>query len=97
MLDVKQKDKIIKEYGVRKGDTGSVEVQTAILTKEIKELLKHLKKHPKDIHSKRGLLQMIDKRRKLLKYLQSKSMRRYNSLIKKLGLKKAKEPAKESK
>ena len=97
MLDVKQKDKIIKEYEVHKSDTGSVEVQTAILTKEIKDLLKHLKKHPKDIHSKRGLLQMVDKRRKLLKYLQSKSMRRYNSLIKKLGLKKAKEPAKESK
>ena len=97
MLDVKQKDKIIKEYEVRKGDTGSVEVQTAILTKEIKDLLKHLKKHTKDLHSKRGLLQMIDKRRKLLKYLQSKSIRRYNNLIKKLGLKKAKEPAKESK
>jgi len=74
-----------------------VEVQTAILTKEIKDLLKHLKKHTKDLHSKRGLLQMIDKRRKLLKYLQSKSIRRYNNLIKKLGLKKAKEPAKESK
>ncbi|MBU3918560.1 30S ribosomal protein S15 [Patescibacteria group bacterium] len=97
MLDVKQKDKIIKEYEVHKSDTGSVEVQTAILTKEIKELLKHLKKHPKDLHSKRGLLQMVDKRRKLLKYLQSKSMRRYNGLIKKLGLKKAKEPDKESK
>ncbi len=94
MLDVKQKDKIIKEYEVHKSDTGSVEVQTAILTKEIKELLKHLKQHPKDLHSKRGLLQMVDKRRKLLKYLQSKSMRRYNSLIKKLGLKKAKEPGK---
>ena len=74
-----------------------MEVQTAILTKEIKDLLKHLKKHTKDLHSKRGLLQMIDKRRKLLKYLQSKSIRRYNNLIKKLGLKKAKEPAKESK
>ena len=97
MLNIKQKDKIIKEHEVHKGDTGSVEVQIAILTKEIKELLKHLKKHPKDIHSKRGLLQMIDKRRKLLKYLQSKSVRRYNSLIKKLGLKKAKQPVKESK
>ena len=74
-----------------------MEVQTAILTKEVKELLKHLKKHPKDLHSKRGLLQMIDKRRKLLKYLQSKSVRRYNSLIKKLGLKKTKQPVKESK
>ncbi len=90
MLDVKEKEKIIKEYEVRKGDTGSAEVQIALLTKEIKGLLKHLKKHPKDLHSKKGLLQMVDKRRKLLKYLQDKSVRKYNALIKKLGLKKAK-------
>jgi len=88
MLTPKQKDKIIKEYGVGRGDTGSVEVQTAILTKEIKELLKHLKKHPKDLHSKKGLLQMVDKRRKLLRYLQTKSPRRHTILMKKLGLKK---------
>lgn len=93
MLDVKEKEKIIKEYEAHKGDTGSAEVQVALLTKEIKGLLKHLKKHPKDLHSRKGLLQMVDKRRRLLKYLQGKNVRRYNGLIKKLGLKKAKQPA----
>jgi len=88
MLDAKEKEKIIKKYEVHKSDTGSVEVQCAVLTEEIKRLLSHLKKHPKDIHSKRGLLQMVAKRRKLLRYLQDKSTRRYNALIKKLGLKK---------
>ena len=88
MLTPEQKEKIIKKYEVRKSDTGSPEVQCAVLTEEIKRLLSHLKKHPKDLHSKRGLLQMVAKRRKLLKYLQEKSVRRYNSLIKKLGLKK---------
>jgi len=88
MLEPKEKEKIIKKYEMGKSDTGSPEVQCAILTEEIKRLLSHLKKHPKDLHSKRGLLQMVAKRRKLLKYLQQKSARRYNSLIKKLGLKK---------
>jgi small subunit ribosomal protein S15 len=87
MLKTKQKEKIIKEYEVHKSDTGSPEVQCAIITEEIKRLLSHLKKHPKDLHSKRGLLQMVAKRRQLLKYLQEKSARRYNALIKKLGLK----------
>jgi len=90
MISPQQKEKIIKEFEIHKGDTGSVEVQTAILTKEIKNLLNHLKKHPKDLHSKKGLLQMVDKRRKLLKYLENKSPRRYNKLIKSLGLKKNK-------
>lgn len=90
MISPKQKEKIIKEFEIHKGDTGSVEVQTAILTKEIKNLLSHLKKHSKDLHSKKGLLQMVDKRRKLLKYLENKSPRRYNKLIKNLGLKKNK-------
>jgi len=58
------------------------------LSEEIKRLLAHLKKHPKDLHSRRGLLKMVSKRRKLLRYLKRKSVRRYNSLIKKLGLKK---------
>ena len=88
MLGPKEKEKIIKKYEVHKSDTGSPEVQCAILTEEIKRLLSHLKKHPKDLHSKRGLLQMVDQRRKLLRYLQEKSTRRYNSLIKKIGLKK---------
>ena len=88
MLTPKEKEKIIKKYETHKSDTGSPEVQCAILSEEIKRLLGHLKKHSKDIHSKRGLLQKVAERRKLLKYLQEKSVRRYNSLIKKLGLKK---------
>jgi len=88
MLNPKEKEKIIKGYETKKGDTGSPEVQCAVLTEEIKRLLSHLKKHHKDIHSRRGLLQMVAKRRKLLKYLEKKSVRRHNSLIKKLGLKK---------
>jgi small subunit ribosomal protein S15 len=90
MISPTQKETIIKEFEIHKGDTGSVEIQTAILTKEIKSLLNHLKKHPKDLHSKKGLLQMVDKRRKLLKYLENKSPKRYNKLVKKLGLKKNK-------
>jgi small subunit ribosomal protein S15 len=88
MLNPKEKEKIIQEYETKKSDTGSPEVQCAVLSEQIKRLLGHLKKNPKDIHSKRGLLQMVAKRRKLLKYIQKKSVRRYNALIKKLGLKK---------
>lgn len=88
MLTQKEKEKIIEKFQSGKKDTGSVEVQVAILTEEIKKLLAHLKKHPKDLHSRRGLLKMVTKRRKLLRYLQRKNTRRYNSLIKKLGLKK---------
>jgi len=88
MLTQQEKEKIIKRFQSGKKDTGSVEVQVAILSEEIKKLLSHLKKHPKDLHSRRGLLKMVTKRRKLLRYLQRKSTRRYNSLIKKLGLKK---------
>ncbi len=88
MLNPKEKEKIIKKFETHKSDTGSPEVQCAVLTEEIKRLLSHLKKHSKDLHSKRGLLQMVAQRRKLLKYLQEKSVRRHNALIKKLGLKK---------
>jgi len=88
MLTPKEKEKIIKKYEMHKSDTGSPEVQCAVLTEEIKRLLSHLKKHTKDLNSKRGLLQKVAERRKLLKYLQEKSVRRYNALIKKLGLKK---------
>ncbi|MBU1045570.1 30S ribosomal protein S15 [Patescibacteria group bacterium] len=88
MLTQKDKEKIIKEYEVHKTDTGSPEVQCALLTKEIKRLLAHLKKHPKDLHSKRGLLQMVARRRRLLRYLQQKNVRRYSALIQKIGLKK---------
>lgn len=88
MLTPQEKAKIIEKFQRFKGDTGSPEVQIAILTEEIKRLLEHLKKHPKDLHSKRGLIKMVAKRRKLLRYLKEESARRYNALIKKLGLKK---------
>lgn len=88
MLTTKEKTKIIEEFKQHKGDTGSEEVQIALLTEEIKRLLLHLKKHKKDVHSRRGLLKMVAKRRKLLKYLKEESVKRYNNIIKKLGLKK---------
>ena len=87
MLSQKEKGSIIKKYKIHTADTGSSEVQVALLTEQIKSLLSHLKKHPKDLHSKRGLLKMVSKRRKLLNYLQKESSRRYKSVIKKIGLK----------
>lgn len=88
MLTSEEKEKIIKKYKLHETDTGSPEVQITLLTEEIKRLLLHLKKHPKDFHSKRGLLKMVSKRRRLLGYLKKEDARRYNSLIKKIGLKK---------
>ncbi len=88
VLTVKQKEKIIKDFRVHESDTGSSEVQIALLTEEIKRLLSHFKKHKKDFHSKRGLLTMVAKRRKLLAYLKDEDIKRYNTLIKKIGLKK---------
>lgn len=88
MLEKQEKDKIIKKYKLHDMDTGSPEVQIALLTEEIKQLLLHLKRHPKDIHSKRGLLKMVSKRRSLLNYLKKESTRRYNTILKKVGLKK---------
>jgi len=88
MLTTEQKTKIIEKYKLHNLDTGSPEVQTALLTEEIKQLLLHLKKHAKDFHSKRGLLKMVSKRRALLTYLKKEDVKRYNSLIKKIGLKK---------
>ena len=88
MLEPEEKNKIIKDYKLHESDTGSPEVQIALLTEEIKKLLSHLKKHPKDFHSRRGLLKMVAKRRKLLSYLKEEGVRRYNSIIKKVGLKK---------
>ena len=87
MLSQKEKGSIIKKYKIHTADTGSSDVQVALLTEEIKSLLSHLKKHPKDLHSKRGLLKMVSKRRKLLSYLQKENPRRYKSIIKKIGLK----------
>lgn len=88
MLDQKEKEKIITDYKVHDKDTGSAEVQVALLSEEIKQLLSHLKKHAKDVHSKRGLLKMVAKRRKLLAFLKKENIRRYNVMIKKIGLKK---------
>ena len=88
MLTVKEKEKIIETYKTKSGDTGSSEVQVALLSEEIAQLLSHLKKHTKDLHSKRGLLKMVSKRRSLLSYLKRENEKRYNSFIKKIGLKK---------
>ena len=87
MLESKKKEKIIKEYKVHETDTGSDEVQIALLSEEIKGLLSHLKKHPKDLHSKRGLLKMVSRRRKLLKHLKKENEKRYNKIVKAIGLK----------
>ena len=88
MLTQKQKTKIIEGHKLHGRDTGSAEVQIALLTEEIKRLVKHLKSHAKDNHSRRGLLKMVSKRKTLMDYLKRESMRRYNKVVKKLGLKK---------
>jgi|TARA_Y100000310_G_scaffold135656_3_gene134533 small subunit ribosomal protein S15 len=88
MLKTKEKTKIIKKHKLHDSDTGSPEVQISLLTEEIKKLLLHLKKHSKDFHSKRGLLKMVAKRRQLLKFLKEEDTRRYNSIVKTVGLKK---------
>ena len=83
-----EKNAIIKEYAQHEGDTGSPEVQIALLTKRINDLTEHLKTHKKDHHSRRGLLKMVGRRRNLLAYLQKKDVERYRALIAKLGLRK---------
>jgi len=88
MLTPEEKTKIIKKYRLHNFDTGSPEVQVALLTEEIKRLVLHLKKHPKDAHSKRGLIKMVAKRRKFLRYLEDEDEKRYQKIIKKIGLKK---------
>jgi len=88
MLPTKKKANIIEKHRSHPLDTGSIEVQTAILSEEIKRLAGHLKKNKKDNHSRKGLLGMVAKRKKLLDYLKHKNARRYNALIKKIGLKK---------
>ena len=87
-LGVDDKKKIIKKYAREKGDTGSPEVQVALLSAQIDKLVEHLKDHSKDIHSRRGLLSMVAKRRRLLDYLQRRDEERYRKLIKELNLKK---------
>jgi small subunit ribosomal protein S15 len=81
-----KKAELIKEYGQKEGDTGSPEVQVAILTTRILNLTEHLKTHKKDFHSRRGLLIMVGQRRRLLDYLQSRDENRYTDLIRRLGL-----------
>ncbi|MEO3810081.1 30S ribosomal protein S15 [Sphaerisporangium sp. B11E5] len=85
-LDTAAKKQIIAEYGTGDGDTGSPEVQVALLSKRISELTEHLKTHKHDHHSRRGLLLLVGRRRRLLKYLMSKDIARYRSLIERLGL-----------
>ena len=87
-MNVNKKKEIVKEFGKKDNDTGSTEVQVALLTKKINELSEHFKSHKKDHHSRRGLLGMINNRRKLLKYMKKKNEEDYQSLIKKLGLRK---------
>jgi small subunit ribosomal protein S15 len=88
MLTTKKKAGIIEKFRGHAADPGSVEIQTAILSEEIQRLAGHLKKNPKDNHSRKGLLGMVAKRKKLLDYLRREDSRRYNSLIKKIELKK---------
>ncbi len=88
MLTKTKKQKIIKATGIHEKDTGSPEVQVAILTKRIDELSRHLKTHKKDVHSRRGLLSMVANRQTHLRYLQKKNTRRYNAIVRKLELKK---------
>ena len=87
-LNKPKKEKLIKDNRLHSGDTGSPEVQVAILTERISLLSEHLKAHKKDNHSRRGLLQMVNKRRRLLSYLKRKSEERYNQLVEKLELSK---------
>ncbi|SHH36585.1 30S ribosomal protein S15 [Thermosipho atlanticus] len=82
------KKEIIKEFQIHEGDTGSTEVQIALLTARIRHLTEHLKKHPKDFHSRRGLMKLVGRRRKILKYLRNKNPEAYKTVIQKLGLRK---------
>ncbi len=90
MLDVKKKQQVIKKYQTHQGDTGSSEVQIAILTTEIEELIGHLKQHPKDHSSRRGLLRKVSARRRLMRYLKKENAESYEKLVKKLKIKQPK-------
>ena len=85
---MKTKEELIKEYGKSDNDTGSTEVQVALLTKRIEDLTDHLKEHKKDHHTRRGLLMLVGKRKRLLQYLENQDVERYRFLIDKLGLRK---------
>ena len=86
MLTKKEKTEIMNTYAIKDGDTGSPEVQIAVLTADINKLNEHFKQHPKDFHSNRGLLKKVGRRRDLLKYLKNKDLERYSKLISSLGL-----------
>ena len=86
MAVVAHKDEIIQEHRTHEDDTGSPEVQVAVLTRRIAHLTEHLREHKHDFHSRRGLLKLVGRRRRLLKYLQKKDVERYRALIAKLGL-----------
>lgn len=87
-VTAEKKQEVIQDNARTKGDTGSPEVQVAILTERIRNLTEHFKDHKKDNHSRRGLLTMVNKRRSLLAYVKKKDVARYNALIQKLGLRK---------
>lgn len=87
MLDAREKAKLIGKFRTAEKDTGSGEIQAALLSEEISRLAKHLKSHPKDNHSRRGLLGMVVRRKKILDYLRRAEPQRYAVLVKKLGLK----------
>ena len=88
MLSKEEKSKIVKEYARFEGDTGSVEVQVALLTASINKLTVHMQEHKHDFHSNRGLLMMVGKRKNLLEYLKNNDVNRYRDLVAKLGLRK---------
>ncbi len=85
-ITAERKNELIKEYGTTPGDTGSPEVQVAVLTERIRNLTEHFKEHAKDNHSRRGLLKMVSQRRRLLDYVKSRDVARYQDLIKRLGI-----------
>ena len=85
-ITAERKQELIKEFAVKKDDTGSPEVQVAIFSERIANLTEHLKTHKKDFHSRRGLLMMVGQRRRLLDYVKSKQVTRYEDLVKRLGL-----------
>ena len=86
MISTERKRTVIESYRTREGDTGSSEVQVALLTERINELAEHFKAHEKDHHSRRGLLRIVSQRRQLLEYLRRSDLERYRSLIQRLGL-----------
>ena len=85
-MDKDTKQEVLKEFAIKEGDTGSSDVQIAVLTKRILELTEHLKHHPKDKHSRRGLIGLVNRRRKLLKYINRTQHDRYLTLLKRLNL-----------